>query len=479
VERRFLLLILSAALWVMAGCSSASPPATCKAVSNAGESKTSLTTYDKYSAQFLDEATKNPTGNLGGQVVWNTRYYLESLLTAYNATGNPKYIQAFEDTGTAVMNLVQTLKVLDVPDPTAPGKFVNGPYINVTGWPTYMATYTAPIAIPTTNGAVALYTQSLYPRSAAAFVVITQEPDGSLQFAWTNAGPWSSAYRVLQAYAVRSLSDLDAIASLPLVYGQSIGRIKVTGLGLPAPGAYNLGQPLLTVWHGEQTGGILLPFARFLLIAKDNPDIVDPNLAAAWLSQVLQITSGYVDQFAPDGEGGYTILNPVWMPMTDAAMTAPSDYVFAEASLRILLYELTGDPSHLLFARGLVQHQVVHNISMSSQGWLLVREWPDVRLWSNGSQAPLGSIWDSLSFNPATPENSSEGATFVEMLDLANTYGLSEQLGIPDSYVPAQTQTFEQYLEIPNAAGRGFSSSIRAQYPTLSSRSSDSITPAR
>src|SRR5271166_313517 len=147
---------------------------------------TSLPTYDQYSASFLSEDTKNPTTNGSGEVVWGTRYYLESLLTAYETTKNVKYLRAFEDTGTAVMNLVQTQTFLDVPDPSAPGQPATGPYLSRTGWPTYAATLGAAIAIPTATGQVALYAQSLYPAfvPAAYYVVITGQPDGTLQFNW-------------------------------------------------------------------------------------------------------------------------------------------------------------------------------------------------------------------------------------------------------------------------------------------------------
>jgi len=474
VKRNSCLSAFSVALFFLCGCNPTRQAATA-CVYTPGKSATSLSMYDNYSALFLDEATKHPTTNNGGQVVWNTRYYLESLITAYEATHNPKYLQAFEDTGSAVMNLIQTLTVPDVSDPTAPGKTVSGPYINTTGWPTYMGTYAAPISIPTTDGAIALYAQSLYPRSKASYVVISQDANGSLQFAWTNGAPGSANFKSLRTYIINNTNDLDSIAAQPLVYGSSIGRIKATDAGLPAAGIYSLGQPLQMVWQGEQTGGILLPFARFLLIAKDRPGVVDSSLAADWERQVLLITSQYVDQFASDGEGGYTIHNPAWMPMTDADTDAPSDYVFAEASLRILLFELTQDTSQLGLAQGLLQHQVSHNISTSANGWLLVKEWPDVKPWSSRNEAPPGSIWDVLSFDPTTPENSTEGATFVEMLGLANQYGLSQQLGIPDSLVHAQIETFDQYLKIPNAEQEGILSSVRSQYPKVNSTMSDPV----
>ena len=393
-------------------------------------SSISLTTYDKYSSQFLDEATKHPTKNLGGDVVWGTRYYLESLITAFEATKNPKYIQAFEDTGASVMGLVETLHLLNVIDPSAPGQTETGPYIDVTGWPTYMNTFGASIAIPTLNGETALYAQSLYPRDATgpSSVEITAQSDGSLQFAWSRAG------QTLQTYTLRSIDDLDTIAHQPLIYGQSLGRIKSTGAGLPALGSYKLDTPLLTIWHAEQTGGILLPFARFLLIAKDNPCLADPALVAAWQSMVLQIASSYEDHFTPDGDGGYTLHNPIWMAHTDADNDAPSDYVFAEVSLRILLYELTSDSNQLALARGLLKHQLSRDIPTHAKGWLVVREWPDIQPWTTRSEAPAGSIWHSLAYDTTAPEDSTEGQVFVEMLHIINSYGISSSLEIRPAF---------------------------------------------
>jgi len=469
--------LLAPVLLLIGGCSLEPPGNEAKPPSLSActaETNSSLTTYDQMVAEFLDQETSHPTTNLGGQVVWNARYYLESLITAYQATRNPKYLSAFEDTGGAVIGLVQTIQQLDIPDPSAPGKFANGPYISVTGWPTWMATYGAPISIPTQTGTVALYAQSLYPRDStgASFVDITQQPDGSLQFAWSRAG------KDLKSYAINSASDLYTIASQPLTYGQSIGRIYPTGLGLPAPGSYELDTPLVTVWDGEQTGGILLPFVRFLLIAKAHPDLVDPDLASEWTSEVEQIANSYVDQFASDGNSGYYILNPSWMPMTDAGLPAPSDYVFVEISLRILLYKLTGDANQLQYAAGLLRHQMADDIPTSSRGFLLVREWPDIRSWSNKSQAPAGSIWDSLTYDSTAGENTSEAAAFVQMLYLADYYGLAQTLGISDSFLQAQYSTFNQYVDIPDAQALGFPSSVRSAYPTGQSSASDSYDPS-
>ena len=422
--------------------------------------------YDLYRAKFLDKATSQPTKNLGGDVVWNTRYYLGSLIIAYQATGNPKYLAAFEETGSTVLNLVQTLRVPRGVDPTAPGKPVPESTLQVTGWPTYMATFSEPVSVPTADGKVSFYAQSFYPRNGslsstpvgANFIDISQQSDGTLQFAW------SAGSTPVQTYTLATVNDLSTVASQPLVYGQSAGRISPTGAGLPAPGHYGVDTPLVTVWH-LQTGGTLLPFARFLLIAKEHPGAVDPKLVAAWQSKVLQIASGYIHQFARDGNGGYTFRNPAWMPSTEAGLNSNSDYVFAEVSLRILLFELTGDSTQLAYARGLWQHQLMNNISIDSNGWLMVREWPDVQPWSSKSQALPGVMWDSLSYDPTAPENSTEGFTFAQMLDDASTYYLTETLGIPEAILQGQLRTFKQYLSIPNAQAMGLSSSVRDAYP--------------
>lgn len=449
-----------------AGCGGTSldPPA----VNCASSSSTNLPTYDKYSSAFLDEVTKSPTSNGGGQIIWNTRYYLESLLTAYESTKNLKYLQAFESTGAVVMGLVQTESFLDVPDPSTPGQTATGPYISRTGWPTYGATLGSSIPIPTATGKVALYAQSLYPAYAPGVynVVITQQFGGTLQFSWV-------AYngQVLQSYQLASISDLDAIASQPVVFGQSFGRIKATGLGLPVPGTYAVNTPLTTIWHSSQTGGILLPFARFLLIANSSPGLVDPALVSAWRTQMLAIASEYVDEFTPDGKGGYVLRDPFWTPSLWAGFAVESDYVWAESSFRILLYKLTNDPQQLALAKGLLQHQLTQNAPISSQGWLVLSDDPDFQNWSSKSGAPIGSIWDSF-YDPLVSEYATDGGFFVEMLHLADTYGLDSALGISTSLVTAQTNTYSQYLLLPGfAAG----SQVRFLYPTQQSTTGDKV----
>ncbi len=465
-----LTLVLGLFICFCVGCGGSIPKnisSDCSALSS-----TSLVSYDKYSSQFLDETTKHPPGNLGGQIVWNSRYYLESLVTAYEATHNPKYLTAFEDTGSWAMSKAQTMTFVDVPDPSAPGKNVTEPTITLTGWPTYLATLGKPVPIPTATGAVSFYAQSLYPTDlrGAQFVNIYPQPDGTLQFAWVRNG------KNLQTYPISSVSDLINIASQPLIYRQSPGRITATGAGLPVPGSYEVDSPLTTIWHTEQTAGILLPFARFLLIAKSQPGLVDPKLVATWQSTVFSVASEVAGEYVSDGAGGLILKNPSWMSSDEAGTPTESDYVWAEISLRILLYELTGDSNQLAFAHALLQHQLAKNISVNGSGWIVLRDWPDIQPWSNRSTAPSGNPFDALSFDTNTPEGSTDGGFYVEMLHLANSYGLASSLGIPSSLFGEQADTYHQYLVIPNAEGLGVVSPIRLNYPTLNSSPSDPLT---
>jgi len=462
-------LLLAALLLLSIGCVSDPPvhlPSECASLSS-----TSLTHYDKYSAEFLNDKTKYPPWNLDGEVVWGTRYYLESLLTAYEATQNPKYLQAFEDSGKWVMGKTQTMTFVDVPDPSAPGKSVSGPTITLTGWPTNMAALGVPVAIPTATKEVSLYAQSLYPTTSvgASSLNISRQTNGTLEFEWTRGG------KTLQSYTISSIQNLNSIASTPLVYGQSPGRIAVTGVGLPAVGTYEVDTPLTTIWDAEQTSGILLSFVHFLLIAKNEPQLVDANLVSSWQSKVLTIASEVAGQLASDRRGGYVVHNGSWMASTEAGTPAESDYVWVEISLRILLYELTGDPSELSLARGILQHQLSQNLPVNVKGWLVVRDWPDIQPWSNHADAPVGSIWDVLSYDPHTPETSTDGGFFVEMLHFANSYGLVTTLAIPDSLFTDQSDTFHNYLLIPNAIGLGLQSPTRLTYPTIDSAVSDPV----
>jgi hypothetical protein len=203
-----------------------------------------------------------------------TDYYLESLLTAYEATANRKYIEAFTDSGAWVLSLVRTITVLNVPDPSAPGK--TGPLASVTGWPTVLASFGVPVAIPTSSGQVALYVQSLDTTSGlgAAYFVVNQGSDSSLTLEWHSLGrilktdtvqltpPVSSSALGPFVTSAETMSQiftqLESIASQPLINTPDMlspGRIIPTGIDLPAPGQYAISTPLQTIWH-EQTGGI-------------------------------------------------------------------------------------------------------------------------------------------------------------------------------------------------------------------------------
>lgn len=454
-------------LYVGCGPASHSSPSFAPVDCAAFLSTRSLTHYDQISQKFLDQITLQPPDNNEGDVVWNTRYYLESLLIAYNATGNPKYIKAFLETGTWVMNLTQTLTYVDTYDPSAPGKAVAGPLGSVTGWPTYIVTFGVPTAVPTATGKVALYAQSLNaagPAGAAQLNVI-ENGDGSLQL------NWSRGSNTLQSFTVRTVEELNAIASQPLIYQQTPGRLKATGIGLPAPGSYALGNPLLTIWHGEHTGGILLPFVEFLLIAREHPGLVDEQTASAWKSKILSIAAEYENQFVSDGDGGLLIFNPKWMPSSEAGLVASADYVYVEATMRLLLYELTRNVNDLSIAEGLARHQVRANWQYNKQGWVLLKGWPDIRPWQNHSQASPGSIWDQLTYDPSNPEISTDGGFVTDLMHFARVYNVAADFGFSDDVFVAQRSTFQNYLKVPS----GGPSLVRSAYPIPDSMPSDPV----
>src|ERR1700683_5367441 len=333
------------------GCASRAPAFSVKP-DCFGMSPNSLARYDRLLQQVLDQPTREPANNLSGNIVWGTRYYMESLLDAYEATGNPKYIQSFVTTGTSVMNEMQSISVVDVPDPSAPGSTIDSPVISVGGCHTQLNSCSESVAVPTLTGQVSVNIQNLQPTSpdGPVWFEVTQQTATNLVLDWV--GPTQT----LETHTVQNLSDLSSLASLPLIEGQSFGRIKPTGLGLPPPGTYQVTSPIHTIWH-EQTGGILLPFVRFLFIARNHPGLADPATVARWSSQVLKIAGSYQDEFVSDGTGGLLFQNPIWLPNALAGTYVAADYIAVEAEVRMFLYALTGRVSQLQLAEGPVTHQ--------------------------------------------------------------------------------------------------------------------------
>lgn len=429
----------------------------------------SLDHFDSESQQFLTQAVSAPSDNSQGNIVWNTRYYMEALLDAYEATGNSKYIQSFLNTGTVVMSELQQLTLVNVADPSAPGSTITSPTIAVTGWPTQLGSFGKSVAIPAADGQPSLYAQNLDPTDPNGPISfeVTSNPDGSLTLAWVGTS------QTLQSNTIRTISDLQSLSAAPLVQGKSYGRINATGSGLPMPGTYNVETPLWTIWH-EQTGGILLPFARFLLLAKHDPSIATPALISQWTSQVLTLADSYEDEFVPDKADGLRLRNPIWLTNGLAGTNAAADYDAVEATMRLFLYELTGDSEQLTIAEGLVMHQKNSHWQISPQGWLLLKVWPCLVPWTTSANAPAGSIWSSYEFDTTTPEAIEDAAAYVDLFHEAKVLGLAPQLGITPDVYTANRKALQQYLfGDPSATSTRPSGLLRGSYPTASSAASD------
>lgn len=458
------LVVTLALAWTitLSGCSYGPPSPPPFVPSCSGLSTSELTQYDKESAGLLDDTTRHPPDNLSGDVVWNTRYYMESLITAYEATGNTKYIQAFMDSGTWVMNLVQTIPVLNVPDPSAPG--ATGSAINVTGWPTLTNSYGTPVAVPTENGKLSLYAQSLSTGDVIAYFQVAQQ-GASLQLAWLDPNA-----NVIQSKSVTTVADLKALAAQPLVWGQSVGRVFLMGAGMPAVGRYQVNASFeKAVWY-EQTGGILIPFAQFLLVAKKHPEIADSTTVQEWTTKIVSIASAYENEFVSDGAGGLRFINPQWLPNSLADTDSAADYIFAEARLRLLLYELIGDPHQLAIARGLAVHQQRFHWQTNSEGWVELKFWPCIVSWSDRASAPPGSIWDVFQFDPTDPAPAEDASFLADFLNSATQYDLLSQVGINLSFIRVQQTTFMNYMvggfTFPFAGPEGI---MRSSFPIANS----------
>jgi hypothetical protein len=473
LNRRSLTLLPLNLFLLLIGCSqSPSNTPAFEKPSCAGLSSTRLVYYDNALNSALDDETRHPTDNASGAVVWNTRYYMESLLAAYEATHNPKYIQAFVDTGTWVMKLVQTIQIVDAPDPSAPGAGLNAPLLAVTGWPTQLGSFGIPVAIPTQTGQVAFYAQDLNDAGEVVYVQISSESDGSLTLQWLGLEG-----QVLESDTIHNLSDLSSLAGKPLIEGESYVRIKATGLGLPVPGQYLVVTPEQTVWH-LQTGGILLPFAHFLVLVKDTPGLADPSTVTEWTSKILSIASSYEDEFIPDGHGGLRFHVPYWIPNTDADTDSAADYIAAEATFRLFLYEATKDTHQLSIAQGLAFHEADMHWSISSRGYLELKFWPDFVPWSTKAEAPAGSIWDQFEFDPTTPAPGTDASFMVDLLHYAKTYRVAAQFGFTDSIYAAQLKGFDEYLSsVSGTPIYGPHGTLRAGYPNDNSSGSDSAGP--
>ncbi len=457
-------LACAVALLLLTACSSSSPTQSTTlsdAPNCASLSDTALVNYDAISAKYLTDATTTPTTNDAGNVVWNTRYYLESLITAYQATKNPKYISAFLDSGTAVMALITTQTFADAPAPINPADVAGLPTVSITGLPSLLASFAFATPIPTATGGVSFYVQNLQPTNPTAGVSLKVEPlpGNGVLISWLN-----SSKVVLTSYSITSLNALKGLQDIPLIEGTTLGRFEVTGQGMPAVGLYtaNTAQPIIWV---EQTGGIMLPFVRFLLLAKADSSIADTATVSTWTANLKAMADSDETMILSDNAGGLVLHNPQWIPNPLAATDTPMDYMAAEATFRVLYYKLTNDSHQLDLARGLLLHQEKNNWTIGQQGWFLLKSWPDFHPWTTKTDAPKGSIWSEFDVNPTAPAPTTDGGFNAELFSVANQYGLTSDLGIAGDFYTANRNTLLQFLFVSNST----TGIVRGAYPTASS----------
>jgi hypothetical protein len=368
------------------------------------------------------------------------------------------------------MNLVTTKTVSDAPVPINPADVASAPKLSVVGFTSLLSSFSYAVAIPTSSGAVSMWAQNLRPTDPTAAVFLKVDPlaGGGVTINWLDSNENS-----LESHAITSMNDLTALQSLPLIALKSLGRFEVTGAGLPAPGLYtvNTAQPM--IW-AEQTAGILLPIARFLLIAKQDSTVADASTISDWTSKVITVADSDETAIIPDGSGGAILHNAQWLANPLADTNSPMDYMSAEGAFRILLFELTGDSHQHDLAKELILHQARSNWGISSQGWLLLKNWPDFQEWSDRSGAPAGSIWDEFLASNTVSAPVLDAEFNAEMFQLAFQYKLNTDLGISDDVYAANKNAVLQYLFITDSP----KAIIRAGYPSATSLPTDKENPS-
>lgn len=431
---------------------------------------------------WLDETTRNPKSSVGGSVVWNTRYYLESLLTAYEVTQDRSFLYRFVPTANRVMDLFERHTVEITPQRmkyelglgamTGRGlEFIDGSLntppqtIDLAGWPETLATIGRPTPIPSTQNGISFLAQAL---SGAKYPIpdslrVSRE-DKFIRLTWTKGG------KALNSDILRTRNDWESLNARPLINGTSTHRIFQWEGALPKVGSYPLLPSPPIIWYAEQTAGIGLPLVRFLYLVQKQPDLSqDPALQVRWLSKIIEAAECYEIAFEQTSSHGLEIRNPPFYPLSDAGLPILPNYIYAEVSFRILLFRLTKQVKHFTIARGLIQDMKKY-WKVNSQGHLLLQHWPNAPKWDHSAFQERGSIWDQWQYDRSFPEDTGHVQVFAEVLHLARTLGLEGRLGIPSEIRKAAQRTHSEVLWVPPAEGFGEGWRFRNLFPFADGR---------
>ena len=208
--------------------------------------------------------------------------------------------------------------------------------------------------------------------------------------------------------------DFDKLEIPPSSMGPNIGSWAWDPS--PAPGSYWILDNTLTISHQDQTAGILLPLLRFYLITENLPEVMPPSERKALLS-VLYLTASSYEYFIEDNEiDGLSLRIPTTIPTANRGLEVPNNYLYAECSMRLLLYKATGDSRQLELAKGMLR-TAIQSRHVNQSGFLVVEYWPRRQSRKGIWDRPANVLWEIMDI-PSVGEDIPHLGFLTELLYL-------------------------------------------------------------
>ena len=302
-----------------------------------GETNT-VTSICKSEEYGLQESTFHDllyNDNLSGRIVWNERYFMESLINIYEATKDKRYIEIFIRHADHVLSVRDdATRSLDFMGRRRPGWQTGGYY-----------TLGIPRLIKDVGGLPSLEIRAIHNAGNGNTSIAVTEGSGK-DFNIVIYNDFRADKRVVQKFYNLNMDIVESLIN-ESVSPESWIHVKKLGLNPPSPGIYHLEETCRMVLHELHTPLIGIPFLRFAALVFEETELqVYNEKATAYVTAFEESYRDYKSSWREDKDGGYFVFEPggcYWA----SGLPVPYNGLSANGRFLLWLYMVTGRMEYL------------------------------------------------------------------------------------------------------------------------------------
>lgn len=319
--------------------------------------------------------------NFTGRIVWNSAYFLDSLLNMFELTRDVFYLEIFVQFAQNVLAVRDDLAGRpDFAGRLRPGWQVNAYY-----------TLGRPYVLQDVEGRPTLLVQAIRTGGNNYTTVYIQKSQGA-SFNLELRNSFRRNAPLIIRYDDLTMENVEHVVNANLS-PRSLIRVQRLGSRPPQEGEYALKDTYAAVLHGIHTPAINIPFVRFAVLVRKYGLGQYYSIANEYLIRAQESFMDYQHLWREEKDSGYYIFDPQ-VPFWSAGFPVPYNALGLHGRFLLWLYMATKAPEYQRKTEALLS-KIQTGITITPQGILRMPYWygRPFQGWSTPEQGPAHRLY--------------------------------------------------------------------------------------